>query len=64
MNLCANQDKLVRPGEDGSFITYSEDITKKTDYDVIGGTENQIHLMPATGGERAHDSSNRQKAST
>ena len=36
--------------EDGSFITYSEDITKKTDYDVIGGTENQIHLMPAAGG--------------
>ena len=37
--------------EDGSFITYSEDITKKTDYDVIGGTENQIHLMPTTGGQ-------------
>lgn len=38
--------------EDGSFITYAEDITKKTDYDVIGGTENQIHLMPTAGGER------------
>jgi dipeptidyl aminopeptidase/acylaminoacyl peptidase len=38
--------------EDGSFITFAEDITKKTDYDVIGGTENQIHLMPAAGGER------------
>jgi dipeptidyl aminopeptidase/acylaminoacyl peptidase len=38
--------------EDGSFFTYSEDITKKTDYDVIGGTENQIHLMPTTSGER------------
>ena len=38
--------------EDGSFITYAEDITKKTDYDVIGGTENQIHLIPAAGGER------------
>ena len=38
--------------EDGSFITYSEDITKKTDYDVIGGTDNQIHLVPAAGGER------------
>lgn len=37
--------------EDGSFITYSEDITKKTDYDVIGGTENQIQIMPATGGQ-------------
>ncbi|HZM91141.1 MAG TPA: prolyl oligopeptidase family serine peptidase [Blastocatellia bacterium] len=38
--------------EDDSFITYSEDITKKTDYDVIGGTENQIHLRPMAGGER------------
>lgn len=36
--------------EDGSFLTYSEDITKKTDYDVIGGTENQIHLMSLAGG--------------
>jgi len=38
--------------EDGSFITYSEDITKKTDYDVIGGTENQIQLIPTAGGTR------------
>jgi dipeptidyl aminopeptidase/acylaminoacyl peptidase len=37
--------------EDGSFITYAEDITKKTDYDVIGGTENQVHLIPAGGGQ-------------
>ena len=36
--------------EDGSFITLSEDITKKTDYDVIGGTENQVQIMPAAGG--------------
>jgi dipeptidyl aminopeptidase/acylaminoacyl peptidase len=36
--------------EDGSFITYQEDITKKTDYEVIGGTDNQIHLMPSAGG--------------
>jgi dipeptidyl aminopeptidase/acylaminoacyl peptidase len=28
--------------EDGTVATYSEDITKKTDYDVIGGTENQL----------------------
>jgi dipeptidyl aminopeptidase/acylaminoacyl peptidase len=27
---------------DGSVATYSEDITKKTDYDVIFGTENQL----------------------
>jgi dipeptidyl aminopeptidase/acylaminoacyl peptidase len=38
--------------EDGSFITYSDDITKKTDYDVIGGTENQIQLIPTSGGTR------------
>jgi dipeptidyl aminopeptidase/acylaminoacyl peptidase len=38
--------------EDGSFLTYSEDITKKTNYDVIGGTENQIHLMTATGADK------------
>ena len=37
--------------EDGSFITYTEDITKKTDYDVIFGSENQVQLKPATGGE-------------
>ncbi len=37
--------------EDGSFITYQEDITKKTDYDVIFGTENQIQLIPIAGGQ-------------
>jgi dipeptidyl aminopeptidase/acylaminoacyl peptidase len=28
--------------DDGSVVVYSEDITKKTDYDVIFGTENQL----------------------
>ena len=37
---------------DASFFLYSEDITKKTDYDVIGGTENQIHLAPVLAGEK------------
>src|SRR5262245_11487017 len=36
--------------EDGSFITYNEDVTKKTDYDVIFGSENQVQLVPAGGG--------------
>jgi dipeptidyl aminopeptidase/acylaminoacyl peptidase len=36
--------------EDGSFITYSEDLTKKTDYDTIGGTDNQLQLVQTTGG--------------
>src|SRR5262245_20169611 len=36
--------------EDGSTVTYAEDITKKTDYDTIMGVENQILAMPAEGG--------------
>jgi hypothetical protein len=36
--------------EDGSFITYSEDLTKKTDYDTIGGSDNQLQLIQASGG--------------
>ncbi len=30
---------------DGSFITYQQDVTGKTDYDVIGGTENDLMLL-------------------
>ncbi|MGH9766288.1 MAG: prolyl oligopeptidase family serine peptidase [Blastocatellia bacterium] len=47
------QTKISSSGlsEDGSFITYNEDITKKTDYDVIFGSENQVQLKPASGGE-------------
>ncbi len=37
--------------EDGSLLTYQEDITKKTDYDVIFGSENQVMAKPAAGGE-------------
>lgn len=36
--------------EDGSFISYQQDITKKTDYDVIFGSENQVQILPASGG--------------
>ncbi|HSB08586.1 MAG TPA: prolyl oligopeptidase family serine peptidase [Blastocatellia bacterium] len=36
--------------EDGSFIAYQEDITKKTDYDVIFGSENQVQILPTSGG--------------
>jgi len=36
--------------EDGSAFTYSEDITKKTDYDTIFGIENQVLIAPAAGG--------------
>jgi dipeptidyl aminopeptidase/acylaminoacyl peptidase len=34
--------------EDGSVISYHEDITKKTDYDVIFGSENKALVAPAT----------------
>jgi len=37
--------------EDGAAVTYSEDITKKTDYDTIFGSEFQVMSMPAAGGE-------------
>ncbi len=37
--------------EDGQLLTYQEDITKKTDYDVIFGSENQVMAKPAAGGE-------------
>ena len=37
--------------EDGGLLTYQEDITKKTDYDVIFGNENQVMAKPAAGGE-------------
>ena len=36
--------------EDGSSITYYHDITKKTDYDVISGVENEVQIMPTSGG--------------
>ncbi|HEV8482828.1 MAG TPA: prolyl oligopeptidase family serine peptidase [Blastocatellia bacterium] len=36
--------------EDGLFISYQEDITKKTDYDVIGGSDNQVQIIPTAGG--------------
>ena len=36
---------------DGTFITFQEDVTEKTDYDVIGGTDNALRLVPIAGGE-------------
>ena len=37
--------------EDGSVMVYNEDVTKKTDYDVIFGTENKaLACTPATQG--------------
>lgn len=36
---------------DGSVITFQEDLTEKTDYDTIGGTDNALRAVAATGGE-------------
>jgi len=36
---------------DGAFVTYLEDITEKTDYDVIRGTESKVQVQPLGGGE-------------
>lgn len=36
---------------DASFLTFMEDITTKTDYDVIRGNDNQLKLLPVAGGE-------------
>jgi dipeptidyl aminopeptidase/acylaminoacyl peptidase len=37
--------------DEASFLTYYKDITKKTDYDVIGGTDSQVQLHPLSGGD-------------
>ncbi|HEX6974966.1 MAG TPA: prolyl oligopeptidase family serine peptidase [Vicinamibacterales bacterium] len=36
---------------DGSFLTIMEDVTAKTDYDVIGGTDNTLKFVDAKTGE-------------
>ncbi len=36
---------------DGTFISFQEDVTAKTDYEVIGGTENALRMVPASGGD-------------
>ena len=36
---------------DGTFVTFQEDVTAKTDYDVIGGTENALRMVPVAGGD-------------
>jgi len=36
---------------DATFITFQEDVTTKTDYDVVGGTENALRVVQTAGGE-------------
>jgi dipeptidyl aminopeptidase/acylaminoacyl peptidase len=40
-----------QPGRDGTFLTVLEDVTKKTDYDTIGGTDNQLKYVDVKTGE-------------
>ncbi len=58
-NIASGQTRQVLPekrlnstdlAHDGTFLTYFEDITKKTDYDVINGTESQVQLLPLGAG--------------
>ncbi|MEW5984859.1 MAG: prolyl oligopeptidase family serine peptidase [Acidobacteriota bacterium] len=36
---------------DGTFLTFMEDVTEKTDYETIGGTDSTLGLVQAAGGE-------------
>jgi dipeptidyl aminopeptidase/acylaminoacyl peptidase len=40
-----------RVARDGTFLTFMEDATEKTDYDTIGGTDNTLRLVQIAGGE-------------
>ncbi len=60
VDLATGQPRIVLPerklssftvARDGTFITFQEDVTAKTDYDVIGGTENALRMVPVAGGE-------------
>lgn len=42
--------KSYKISDDGSSLIYSEDVTKKTDYDNIFGSDNQVKIMPMAGG--------------
>src|SRR5262249_48093098 len=39
-------------GEDGSFLVFNHEVTKKTDYDVISGVENEVEIVPFDGQAR------------
>ena len=44
--------RSYRMAEDGSFLIVDEDITEKTDYERIFGTQSSVHYVPLYGGER------------
>src|SRR4029079_17672179 len=37
--------------EDGSALTYAQDVTEKTDYDVILGVDNEVKSIASRGGD-------------
>jgi dipeptidyl aminopeptidase/acylaminoacyl peptidase len=39
-----------QPSRDGTFLTVMEDVTEKTDYDTIGGTDNVLKFVDARSG--------------
>ena len=60
VDLATGQPRVILPerklysytvSRDGTFITFQEDVTAKTDYDVIGGTENALRMVRTAGGE-------------
>ena len=62
VDLATGQPRVVLPerkissyavARDGTFITFQEDVTGKTDYDVIGGTDNALRMVRTAGGEPA-----------
>ena len=66
VDLATGQPRVVLPerkissytvARDGTFITFQEDVTAKTDYDVISGTDNA--LRHRAGGRRASPSPSR-----
>ena len=48
--LAEKRINSYEPSRDGTFLIFNEDITKKTDYDVINGTDNHVQAMPMAGG--------------
>jgi len=60
VDLATGQPRTVLPerrlssytmARDGTFITFQEDVTAKTDYDVIGGTDSALRMVQTAGGD-------------
>jgi dipeptidyl aminopeptidase/acylaminoacyl peptidase len=48
--LPAGRLTSYQPSRDGTFLTVMEDVTEKTDYDTIGGTDNVLKFVDARSG--------------